>query len=397
MADPIVAALLGYGVPNPSGQVVSEYTAMTLSAMFRGVAIVAGAIAGLPLQTLATDAEGITSPSTSFLDNPGGDGPHTPYEWVEQLVVWLMLHGNAFFLKVYNAGGALAALEPLHPASVHIDYTSPAAMAAPGRRLYQVTLIDGTYRVFDRRDILHVPSLSLDGVRGLSIIATARSSLGTALAGDVAAARSFANGGMMSGLITPAEHEEDWEEGEAQLVADDVNRRFTGADKAGLFAVLSKRVALTPWTISAKDMQFLESRTFGVEEVGRWTGVPPHLLGLTEKATSWGQGITEQNRGLARYTLATWTNRIEARLTPLTSTAKQVKFNYDGFNAPSPEVDTEMLIKQVDAGLLTLNEARARKNLPPLDGGDIPRQGFAQAPAAPAAPAPEGGPDAPAV
>jgi hypothetical protein len=55
--------------------------------------------------------------------------------------------------------------------------------------------------------------------------------------------------------------------------------------------------------MNSKDAQFMESRTFSVDEVGRWFGVPPHLLGLTEKSTSWGQGIAEQNRGLARYTL----------------------------------------------------------------------------------------------
>jgi HK97 family phage portal protein len=129
--------------------------------------------------------------------------------------------------------------------------------------------------------------------------------------------------------------------------------------------------------MTAADAQFLESRTFSVDEVGRWFGVPPHLLGLTEKATSWGQGIAEQNRGLARYTLQPWTSRIEQRLTRLISDPKRrAEFDYSTFVKPSPEDDANLTIAQVNAGILTLNEGRKRQNLPPLPadtGADLPR------------------------
>ncbi|MDM4723405.1 phage portal protein [Micromonospora sp. WMMA1363] len=55
-------------------------------------------------------------------------------------------------------------------------------------------------------------------------------------------------------------------------------------------AVVNRRLKFSPWTMSATDAQFLQSRQFSVEEVARWFGVPPHLLMQTERQTSWGRG-----------------------------------------------------------------------------------------------------------
>jgi HK97 family phage portal protein len=117
----------------------------------------------------------------------------------------------------------------------------------------------------------------------------------------------------------------------------------------------------------------MASRSFNIDEIGRWYGVPPHLLGLTEKATSWGQGIAEQNRGLARYTLTPWTTRIEQRLSRLIAGRKLVEFDYTAFVAPSPEDEIALLLNQVNGGLITVNEARRIRNMPAVEGGDVLR------------------------
>ena len=383
LADPALFTYL-YGAPGVSGQVVSEHTVLTLSAVWRAVNLVAGAVAGLPLRTLQTDVDGTRRPAGSFLDNPGLDR-YTPFEWTMTSSVHLLLHGNAYLLHVYNGAGAIAGLEPIHPCAVSVDIQSPEAVAAPGGKLFRVTLVDGTLRTFDQTTLTHIPALQLgaDG-KGLSPIGVARTSLGAGLAGDKAAARQFANGAMISGILTT---EDDVTEDEAREIKADFVSRVQGEENAGDVAFINRNLKFQPWTMTAQDAQFLESRTFQVEEVGRWFGVPPHLLGQTEKSTSWGTGIEEQNRGLARYTLAPWTKRIEQRLSRLIAANRWVEFDYSAFVQPSPDEEITLLIQQVNSGLLTLNEARAVRNLPPVEGGDLPRSGF-QAPAAPAQEAP---------
>jgi hypothetical protein len=42
------------------------------------------------------------------------------------------------------------------------------------------------------------------------------------------------------------------------------------------------------------------------------------------------------------------------------------EFDYSKFLKPSPEDEIRLLIEQVNAKLLTVDEARAKRNLPPL-------------------------------
>lgn len=366
IADPAAYALLT-GYSPVGGPVVSEQTAVTLSAVFRAVSIVAGALGSLPLRTIQEEKDGTTTRSASVLDNPGL-GIWTSMEWKELVGVYLLLHGAAPLLRVRGGGGQLVGYRPLHPLTVAVEED----LDRIGGRKFTVTLEDGTTRVMDAEDITYIPGLSLDGIRGVSVITAARLGFSTALAGDKAAQRAFTNGSMIAGMVTP---EEDLEEAEAAVVKETINRKVLGTENAGDIPVINRKLKFTPWTMSAADAQWLESRTFAIDEIGRWFGVPPHLLGLTEKSTSWGQGIESQNRGLARYTLTPWTTRIEQRLSVDIPQGKRAEFDYSAFVAPSPEDEIGLLIDQVNAGLLTLNEARRIRNLPPLEtpDADLPR------------------------
>ena len=52
-----------------------------------------------------------------------------------------------------------------------------------------------------------------------------------------------------------------------------------------------------PTALSPDDMQMLDSRRFQVSDIARFWRVPPHMIGDTEKSTSWGTGIEQQNLG----------------------------------------------------------------------------------------------------
>lgn len=391
ISDPRLAILLGYS--GGALPLVSEQTAMTLSAVWRAVWIVSGSVAMLPLRTYLEDEDEQKARQKSFLDYPAGkngkETKMTPFEWKQLVLVHLLLRGNAYLQHLYNGAGSIAGLWPVFPGCVHTE----ADDDVPGGKRFDVTDAKGQKRSFDASNMTHLHGVSIDGLTGLSPVGVARQSLGTALSGDKAAHRMFTNGAMVSGLVTPDDGE-DITPAEAQVVKDHINQKVLGTDNAGDIPVMNKRLKFQQWSLSAEDAQFLQSRTFQIDEIGRWFGVPPHLLGLTEKSTSWGQGIAEQNRGLARYNLMTWTTPIEERLSLLLSENKFAEFDYSMFMRPSPEDEIELLIKQVDAGLLTLNEARKIRNLPPIKDpmADIPRAGFAQqAPAAPGVDSSEGG------
>jgi len=47
-----------------------------------------------------------------------------------------------------------------------------------------------------------------------------------------------------------------------------------------------------------------------------------------------------------------------------------VEFDYAGLLKPAPEQEIPLLIQQVQAGLMTVNEARRIRGMDPIEGGD---------------------------
>ncbi len=365
ISNPGLSEWLGLTYTTAAGQPVTERTALGLTAVYRCVSLISGTIGGLPLKSYRTAADGTKERVPSFLDNPNGPDGLSPMEWVELVLVHLLLHGNAYLAHIYNGAGAIVGLEPLHPSCVTVERVDQ-----PWRKEFTVQL-DSTTQVFTPLDLTHIPAMGTDGVKGLSPISMCRQAIGTGLAGDEAAARMFASGMLIGGLVTSDENltKEDADELKAGLKA-----KMAGSANAGDIAVVNANLKFSPWTMSADDAQFIESRVHQVEEIARIFGVPPHLVGQTEKATSWGTGIEEQNRGLARYTLAPWTTRLEQRLSRLLSRPTTCEFDYAGLLQPAPEDEIRLLLEQVAGGLLTLDEARRIRNLPPLAAAPAPTE-----------------------
>lgn len=388
IGDPAVAEIMGH-VPNWSGETVSERTALTLSAVWRAAAIVSGTIASLPMHTYRTATGDVRERVTSFLDNPAGPERETPYEWKETALLHLLFGGDMFGLHITNGAGAVIGLTLIHPSLVSVEW-DPSYL---GGKKFTVTreIEPGVTmtEVMGAERLLHIPGPSLDGLRGMSVISKARNSLGTAIAGERAAARMFRNGMQYQVLITP---EDDITAEDATEIKKSMTRRMAGADHAGEITVINRKLKLSPWSMSAEDAQFLESREFQISEIARWFGVPATLLMKDGAVSTWGTGVAIMNSGLHRYNLIHWTTRIEQRLSRLLSSPRFVEFNYDGFLKPEPAEEINLLMAQVNNGLITLNEARRVRNLPPLDdpSADLPRvPAGAVAPSADPAPTPE--------
>jgi len=341
---------------------VTESTAFNLSAFWRAGMVIAGTLGTVPLRSVRDISPGVVEPSSSWLDNPGGaDGP-TPYEWKETVLLHLLAHGNAYLAHVRNGGGGLAALVPFHPSAVEVRWATRADEPTPDGKVYYLTYLDGHREKLDARSVTHIPGPSLDGLTGMSLISAARNGLGTGLAADRAAARMFGNGALVAGMVTPDGDEAEWKAADIRAQLD---RSVTGWENASDIAVINQRLKFTPWTMTAADAQFIESRQFQIEEVSRWTGVPPHLLMQTDKQTSWGQGVESQNRAMGRTVLNTWASRVEQRLSRLLR-GQRVEFDFTGLERPTPEVEAKLVLDLLAAGAITLAEARSRLRLPPM-------------------------------
>jgi HK97 family phage portal protein len=361
---------MGWG-PGPAGVSVSQQGSLSLPSVFRAVNLIAGTIAGLPLRTFRDLPDGTRERvDDSFLRRPGGPDGLTQFEWTELVLVHLLLWGNAYLSHLFGGAGQLVGLIPLHPSAVEVKPVKTAEEErrfGPFRKYFTITMNDGSQRDYTPLEITHITALTTDGLVGLSPIRVCRQAIGTGLAGEEAAARTFGSGMMPAGLVTT---EEDIDVEEARIIAQGLDAKLAGPRNAGKWAFVNRALKFTPWVMPASDLQFIESRVHQVEEISRIFGVPPHLLGQTEKQTSWGTGVTEQNRGLHRYTLMAWSSRIEQRLTRLLPNKQSCEYDYAGLLQGSAQEELDMLIRQVDAGILTVDEARRVRNLAPLPAAE---------------------------
>lgn len=352
IGDPALAEYFGLGNGSDAGMSVTETTALGLSAVYRSVALISGTIAQLPLKTYTEGKDG-RKQVKSWLDNPGGD-PLTPFELKELVTAHLLLHGNAYLLHQLNGGGAILSVFPVHPSLVQVELTEAG-------RMFRVQQPDGSERMLGPGEMTQIMGLSLDGVRGMSVLSYERNVIGTALAGDQAAGRIFRNGMLLGGVLTMVGATEP----QMTDILAGIKAKSQGSKHAGDILGVNIDATFSPWSMSAEDAQFLESRQFSISEIARIFGLPVQML-AADGASSWGSGISELIRAMQKFTLVPWTSRIEERLSRLLPQPRFVEFDYRGLLEGTPAEVTANLAAEIAAGLRTPDEGRQIINLPPL-------------------------------
>jgi HK97 family phage portal protein len=311
---------------------VTPETAMGISAFYRGVSLISGTLASLAFQSFTVNARGERKQVPSIFDDPDPDG-QVPYEWKQTAFLHLLLEGKCGALKIRNAGGGLIALPLVTPGSFKERPPKKDEAKPKGGLYFDVTLEDNTVKRLDADDFWYVPGMSLDGKTGVSVLTYARLSMQTTIAADRAAGKMFSSGAMAAGMVTP-DDDEDLSD-DVDKIRGEVNGAVGGWENAGQIAVIARRLKFTPWTMTAADAQFLQSRQFQIEEISRWLGVPPHLLMQTDKQTSWGTGVEMQDRALGRTVLNTWATGFEQRASRLLAKPRIVEFDFGTLERPA--------------------------------------------------------------
>lgn len=290
---------VGGSMETASGAVVNDNSAMRVAAAWRCVNIISGTVGSLPLDLIRRESEKVRRPAVGHpLRKVLTVKPNvwqTPSEFRRMMQMHLLLRGNAYALKV-RVGRDVVGLIPIIPDRVTVEQLPDLSLR------YQVNRKNGSVQTYQQAEILHLRGMTLDGVKGLSVIAHMRESLGLALQGEQAAAKLMKNGQFVSGVLKhPGKLSP---EAYARLKASiDANG---GSENAGSTRILEEGMGFDSIAMDATDMQFLEQRNFQRYDIAMFFGVPPHMIGATEKSTSWGSGIEQMGIGFVTYTLNDW-------------------------------------------------------------------------------------------
>jgi len=294
-----LADLYGYSAGSYAGPAITQRSALAVSAVYACVALIGGAIGSLPLPIYQRTDTGRERAKHAYWwllnERPRADVSAAVF-W-EYLTMALLLHGDAFaeIERPSPFTNQVTGLRALHPDRVE-------AFRANGALRYRVTDDSGGQRVITAEDMVHVPGLGFDGLRGLSVIRfAARQAIGTSLAAEEYSGRFFSNNARPDVVLTAPG---DVSKEQADLLRATWMKRHSGAANAHIPAVLAGGLDVKQISLKPEDTQLIQVRGWQVEDVCRFFGVPPHMVGHTDKNTSWGAGVENMGRGFVKFTLS---------------------------------------------------------------------------------------------
>jgi len=367
-----VGGSAGTGLP-----VVNEATAQSISAVNACVKLLAGAVSALPMNIYKMDFQTgakaqLWNEDLWWVLNEQWHPQWSAAAGWDHLMRSRLYHGDAFATIERNGAGIVTGLVPVQKSRV-VTY-----LMESGRLIYGVLpharSTEAKVWFYDQDDMIHVAGDGFDGVTSPSVLQfELRGSASTALAAQDASGRFFANG-MMPGFSLEFPDTPSLEAVE-ELRAK-VNENYGGVRNVGKPMLLFGGAKASPLQISPDDAQLLDSRKFQVEEIARIYGVPPWMIGHNEKTTSWGSGVEAMGSGFVRYTLRRHlhaiTNEFNRKL--FRRGNRFCQFDTSELEQPSFKDFTDALRTGVgragERPIFTQNEARARFNLPPVEGGD---------------------------
>lgn len=353
-----------FGGPSVSVQApVSPDRALQLATVYACVDLLANTVAAFPLMVYRRDERGnrVEARDTRLwmLLHDSPNAMMTPMDFWRALVVQLVLRGNAYACIDRNDRGEPVALWPLASDQISDNIKD-------GEQVY-IYSKDGESRLYQASDILHLRGIGT-GYHGFGkldfMASTVREAdaLG-AFANTLADTANKPAGIVQVQHMTTKEQRDglmsrltDFKRGDSRFLLIDGDMDF-------------KQVSITP-----QESQLLETRKFTTEEICRWFGVPPQLIGGSDSA-SWGNGIEQITAGFEKYTVRPLVCSIEqsvARtlMTPADRMSFIVEFSMTNLLRSSLSDRYSVYSSAVQNGLMTRNEVRAMENLEPIAGAD---------------------------
>jgi len=358
-----------YNTTVAGGSAVNAITAMQSSAVYACISLIGGAIASMPMHIYERlpDQRKRADSKLWWLLNEQPSPTITSATMWEYLLASKLLMGDGF-AQILRRGAEIVGLEPWSPTRVDVKRVD-------GRLKYKLTPEDASAFVVDQDDMLHIPGPGFNGLRGMSQIKFAlRNAVGISLAADQYSHDFFDNSARPDFVLSSPNNLTDKQ---IELLRKTWEERYGGSGNRHKPAVLFGGMKVEPLSLNAEDAQLLSTRQFQIEDIARVFGVPPFMIGHTEKTTSWGSGVEQMGIGFVKFTLTTHLKKIEQEINRKFWPRYEryfAEFSTSGLERGDYKSRNEgyriALGRAGEPGWMTVNEVRRLENLPPIEGGD---------------------------
>lgn len=347
---------------------VNAIAAQRHATVFACCSVIAGDLAKVPLHLYQRDARGnevrVREHAAPFLLNvesaPGVAASITRLA----MVYAFALRGNGFAYAPRDGAGDLMLVEA-------VKGQTPVVLRSGRDRFYDFEDGAGVQRRVPWRHMVHMRYLAEDGWTGRSPIEIASESMGIALAGQEAAART-ASGQFVRALIKLADNYEDEEA--MERAARRIAEALRNPDLEG-FPAIQHNEGVEKLDLSASDQQLLESRKFDLTQICAMYRMPPSKVQSLENGVK--ANVEQQAIDYLTDCLLHWGTQVEAQLgmsilTPVERGAGLfLRHEFDALMRPTTKERYEAYGRSVGGPWQTVNEVRKTEGKPPMEGGDV--------------------------
>lgn len=341
-----------------TGRPVSKEGAMTLSAVYRAVAIKAGFISSLPFKVYRKTPSGRMEENSSVarLLSVAPNSKMNKVVFFDRAMQHFELYGNHFAKITRNQIGRVMRIDLVHP-----DYVT--VLEGANDLVYEVQH-NGKKEFIESEDMIHVPNMG-DGYVGKSVLKYMMEDASLMLDVRGYGANFFGRGGKPVGLlvprgpVTPQQREE-------------MSKSFQAAKSKGGEVALPSGWDYKEISVPPKEADWVTTNDFSVTNVARWFGIPPQKLGESNVTYS---NVEHMAIGFIQDTMqpiaSKFENEYTRKLFLLPSEEElYVEFNLDAYVRADSVTKSELLATYIQNALITPNEGRKLDNRPAVEGGD---------------------------
>lgn len=316
--------------------------------VFAACRLISDSIATLPLQAFRK-----TGDTRQPIPLPAVFDKETRIEWIQQALMSLLLHGNAYGLVVQRDGGGIPkTVVWLDPERVQIDETGP------------LPIFRHNGRELDRADVKHIPAYAVPGsIKGVSPIRAC------SMLADTGASTQRMMRDWFRGRAVPGVTMKNTERPVPPDNADAIAERLRGKLRHGEPFIFGKDWDITVMSLPAQDAGFVASAKLNATQVASIYGIPPEMIG-GETGGSLTYNTVEMNViNFATLTLRPWLAKLEQEFSSWIYAPRFVKFNVDAMIRVDTKTRYEVHEIARDIGLNNIDELRALEDETPLPDG----------------------------
>lgn len=358
-------------VPSVAGVMVTPQTALTFTAYYSAIKVIAEDLSSLPLlEFQSLPGGGCTvlprSPISALFDwSPDGECPDL--NWRESYISHCLSWGNGYAEVLWSDDGRPLAANLIHPSTI-----KPKRDQSTGRLYYELETADsivgprGT-RAIPPWKILHLAGLGFNGLVGYSPVGLHREAIGLGKATEQYGAAFFGNGAQPSGVI---EFKRTMKAEALKHFREMWNLIHQGSAGAHKVALLEEGASWKSIGVPPEDAQFLATRAFQVLEICRIFRLPPHKL--ADFSTASYSNIEAANEDYIISCLRPWARRLEKainfRLIGRDGflAGRYVKHDFRPLLLRTAKDEADFYQKMFQIGLYSIDEIKALRGENPI-------------------------------